>query len=480
MIDTNEPNLTPERIISYNAIEQSSIELYPSQYLRTHRIGETTSLPDSTRVRLAGRIYEIFQSSRCIILGDVTGQIKVFLCDGLSPVFQHLHQGDFVGVEGTIVNAPYPQVRETELVLLSKALKTLPTPEEWKGCDTFTRGVQRYLDLILRPQTKEILVLRAKFIAGLREFLSQQGYIEIETPILVPVADLVEKEQFCTCDRKKNPLYLRICHEDRIKRLLCGGLDKLYELGKSFRKEESDDKHSPEFLQLECVEAYADYTTMMQLTQELIQHCVSQVNCTHSLNFKGDLINLAGSWQRMTVREAIFKFSGIDIGEKDSREPLSNLMSSRGIELPKDYYEWYNLVTILIDQYVESKLIQPTFLIDYPTYSDYYAKRKRENGALIERFELYIAGMEIANGCSFVTDPIDFLGRLKHSIFEYQQRNKPLPAPDKDLIDKDLILAKSYGMPPSAIVGFGIERILMLLTNQPSIQEVMWFPSHAR
>lgn len=459
----------------YSFIEeiQRKVE-HADNFKYTYRIGEVQYLTSTNSIRLAGRIKEISYENRFIILFDSTGQITVLVEE--QNLLEQIKRGDIIGIEGSILEDHFPlSVKCSGITILSQINKELPDEIEWKKKTSIQRGMQRYLDFILNPNTTYIFVQRAKFIANVRKYLMDSGYIEVETPILVPIDDLNEVEQFSTYGNRGKQLFLRTCHEDRIKKLLIGGFDKLFELGKSFRKEQISWKHSPEFLQLECLAAYASYYSMMKLTQEMLQSCVGSLLGRQDFEWQNNVLDFSGAWPQISVRDAIIKFSDIDIGTVNTSECLSLTMRERGINIPVGYYEWYNLVEILIDKYVEPNLIQPTFLIDYPTYSNYYAKRKQENNELIERFELYIAGIEIASGYSYIIDIKDFDERLNHSIFEYLQRGKNAPAKDDDLI-----LAKSYGIPPSAVVGFGIDRIVMLITNQESIHDVIWFPTDAR
>lgn len=470
-----ELGLDPNRLQEQSALSSLGTH-FPSRFDISHDIGDLRDLPYGSPVRVAGRIREIDPSRGTLTIWDATGKVSASFTEEdqtleeFQSVIKYIRPGDFIGLEGHLQNMDDSKVIiYSRLVVLSKSLRSIPDPSEWSA-DPKERGNRRYLDLLINPELAKVLNLRARCVATVRKFLSDRRFIEVETPILLSVADLSEVEQFSIYDRSGQELFLRICHEDRLKRLIIGGFNRVYELGKSFRKEQRSWKHSPEFLQLECVQAFANYLDMMELTETLIRYVVEKSVGTTRFHFRGEEIDLDGPWSRMTVREAVQKYAGIDIGDQDDPESLSEEMKRRGIHLPSGYYEWYNLVNHLIDLFVEPNLIQPTIILDYPAMSNYYARRKSDNSDLIERFEVYIGTMEIANGYSLVTDPVDFRKRLDHSIFEYHMRNKKTPARDDDLVT-----AKTYGLPPCAIVGLGIDRIIMLVTDRDQIDEVQWF-----
>jgi lysyl-tRNA synthetase class 2 len=465
------------KLSTYEKLKNAVPYLFTDRFERTHSLNEVQDLNNDTQVKIAGRIINIENHNESIyfVLYDIFGKVKIGVNKEAFPIdllflIHHLEVGDFIGITG-VFNKNENIIQMYDVRLLTKALLPMPNQKEWLEKDAIFRGHQRYLDLILNPVSPSLFKIRIQFIERIREFLLRNGFLEVETPILVNVAELAGVEHFIIKDRSGTDLYMRLCHEDRVKRLLIGGFDRLFELGKSFRKEQVSWKHSPEFLQLECLQAYVNYIDMMRLAERLIIETIRE----SFIKYRDYTIPLNHDWKRITVRDAIKFYAEIDIGESNDTEELAKCILEKGIKLPEGYFEYYNLVDMLIDTFVKPNLIEPTFLVDYPAHSNYLARRKGQNSNLIERFELYIAGIEISNGYSLVNDPIDFNARLDHSIYEYQQAGEIAPSKDEDLI-----LAKSYGMPPSAVVGFGVERILMLMTNQKTIHDMIWFPTHAQ
>jgi len=382
--------------------------------------------------------------------------------------------------------------------MLSKALIDLPDRDAWEN-DRDAHSRERYVDLAVRDEAQRVFRCRVNLIRNLRRYLDQQGMCEIETPILRSWYDVVCFDQFMTTDAQGRPLYMRLCHEDRLKQLISGGFERVYELGRSFRRDNVSWKHSPEFLQLETIQAYTDYRDMMAHCEDMICTVTKQTIGTTTIRGRnGDVIDLRPPWKRLSVRDAILLYSGIDIDITSTAEDLRNeiikrqeqpplsKMAETQVALPpadaptesdllpaKPYSEWFwGLVEHCVGRFVEPNLVQPTILYDYPLDSNWLVKRKSNRPDYIERFEAYIDGIEVANCYTLVNDPVDFVERLEDQkrwyFSAFGQADRPL--------DMSLILAKAYGLPPMSESSFGIDRWLMIVLEQRSIQDVIWMP----
>jgi lysyl-tRNA synthetase class 2 len=387
-------------------------------------------------------------------------------------LFKDLDIGDIIGVGGNLLRTKTgePTVRVGDFTLLSKSLK--PLPEKWHGLsDVDMRYRQRYLDLISNPEVKETFKVRSQVIAAIRQFLNQQGFIEVETPVLQPSAGGALARPFITHHHTLDQdFYLRIALELHLKRLIVGGFDKVYELGRIFRNEGISTKHNPEFTMLESYEAYADYNDVMKMLEEMVSGISQQVLGTNRVEFGDDTLDFKPPWRHLNLREAVMQSSGIDFEHFPDADSLraEMLRLKMKVDPQKDRGR---LIDELLSTFVEPNLIQPTFLVDYPLDMSPLAKTKPDNERLVERFEAFAGGMEIANAFTELNDPIE-----QRERFLRQQRVRQAEGEVVETIDEDFLLALEYGMPPTGGLGVGIDRLVMLLTNQQSIREVILFP----
>jgi len=384
-----------------------------------------------------------------------------------------LDLGDLVGVEG----APF-RTRRGELslrvdawTLLAKSLR--PAADKYHGLtDVEQRYRHRELDLIANEETRELFMLRTRAVAAVRRFLDERGFLEVETPVLQPLYGGALARPFTTfhnaLDRQ---LYLRIATELYLKRLIVGGLEKVYELGKDFRNEGLSHKHNPEFTMLETYEAYADYTDVAAMTEELVAFVARETLGTTTVERDSDTIDLSPPWRRVTLRDAILDETGVDIAAITDRDELAAQMKSRGLEVGEGA-GWGKLVDELLSKLVEPKLIQPTFVLDYPVELSPFARPHRSEPGLVERFEGFVGGVEIANAFSELNDPDEQRAR-----FEEQQRLQLAGDEEVQPFDEDYLRALEQGMPPTGGLGLGIDRLVMILSGRHSIREVVLFPA---
>lgn len=463
------------------------IEPYPSKYARTHMTeelqqefsglgaGEVTQ----TRVRVAGRITarRIMGGASFYDLKDQSGRIQLHATEDLLgaeryQIFMDLEIGDFLGVSGLIFRTKRGElsVRVEDFQLLAKALR--PLPEKWHGLvDVETRYRQRYLDLIANKDSQEVFITRAKIIKAMRRFLDERGFLEVETPVLQPLYGGAFARPFTTYHNElKQTLYLRISDELYLKRLIIGGLEKVYEIGKVFRNEGVSTKHNPEFTMMECYQAYADYQDMMRLTEEMIHFIAEELGKT-KLVYQGHKIDLTPPWPRLTLREAIQQKTGIDIEEHRDLESLKGAIKDKGLQVELKP-TWGQLVEEIVSTYVEPDLIQPVFLMDYPVEISPLAKRKPGAPHLAERFEPFIIGREMGNAFTELNDPIE-----QRERFLQQEELRRKGDKEAQALDEDFLLAMEYGMPPTGGLGIGVDRLTMLFTNSPSIRDVVLFPA---
>jgi lysyl-tRNA synthetase class 2 len=399
------------------------------------------------------------------------------LGDGKYGLLRDLDIGDIIGAEGSLFRTRTGEVTldVTDFTILCKSLQ--PLPEKWHGLvDVEKRYRQRYLDLIANEETKPLFVMRSQIVSSVREFLTGRGFIEVETPVLQSVAGGALARRFKTHhEALDEDLYLRIALELYLKRLVVGGFDKVFEIGRVFRNEGISTKHNPEFTMLEAYEAYADYNDMMKLVEDMIYHVATTVVGTTKVNFGGELIELAPPWRRLSLREAVKEKSGIDFEDYPDADSLRQRMEALGVEVDpaKDRGR---LVDELISTFVEPSLLQPTFLVDYPVEMSPLAKRKRDNPRLVERFELFIGGIEIANAFTELNDPLEQRERFRQQLETQVQMAAVEKEAEREAVDEDFLLALEYGMPPTGGLGVGIDRLVMVLCGKQSIREVILFP----
>ncbi len=442
-------------------------------------------------VRIAGRIMtrRIMGSASFFELQDHTGRIQVYIrrddvCPADDPtlyntVFKKLLDiGDFVGVEGFafLTKTGELSVHCKRLTVLSKSIRPLPVVKEKDGqtfdalTDPEVRYRQRYVDLVVNPQVREVFVKRARIVAAMRRFFDERGYLEVETPILQPIPGGASARPFVTHHNTLDiPLYLRIANELYLKRLIVGGYDGVYEFGKDFRNEGMDRTHNPEFTVMEIYIAYKDYLWMMEFTEQMLERVALAVNGTTELTIDGRQVSFKAPFRRLTMTDAIREKTGYDITGQ-TEEQLREACRRLGVEADATMGKG-KLIDAIFGQYCEEELVQPTFVMDYPREMSPLCKRHRSNPELTERFELFVSGKELCNAYSELNDPIDQLAR-----FQEQLRLSEKGDDEAMFIDLDFVRALEYGMPPCSGMGMGIDRLAMFLTGQTSIQDVLFFP----
>jgi lysyl-tRNA synthetase class 2 len=390
-----------------------------------------------------------------------------------------LDLGDFIGIKGTVFKTQVGEIsiHVKEFTLLSKSIKPLPLPKvdaEGKTYDAFTdpemRYRQRYVDLVVNPHVKEIFIKRTKLFNAMRTFFNNAGYMEVETPVLQAIPGGASARPFITHHNALDiPLYMRIANELYLKRLIVGGFDGVYEFSKNFRNEGMDRTHNPEFTAMEIYVAYKDYNWMMDFTERLLEYCAMEVNGTTVATFGEHTVDFKAPYKRVTMRQAIIDFTGFDIDGK-TEEQLREAAKSMGIAVDETMGKG-KLIDEIFGEKCEGNYIQPTFITDYPKEMSPLCKVHRDNSELTERFELMVCGKEVANAYSELNDPID-----QRERFEEQLRLQERGDDEAMFIDQDFLRALEYGMPPTSGLGIGMDRLIMYLTNNPSIQEVLFFP----
>lgn len=447
---------------------------------------------EAKKVIVAGRLMSRSVQGKASFaqLQDGEGRMQVYfnrdeICEGedkalYNDVFKKLIDlGDFIGVEGELFTTKVGEktVRVKNFKLLSKALKPLPMPKEKDGVvyDAFTdpelRYRQRYADLVVNPHVKEVFVKRTKLFNAMRQFFNDAGYFEVETPILQPIPGGAAARPFITHHNALDiPLYMRIANELYLKRLIVGGFEGVYEFSKNFRNEGMDRTHNPEFTAMEIYVAYKDYNWMMEFVEKLLEYCAIAVNGTSKATFGEHKIDFKAPYKRITMTDSIKEFTGFDITGKTEKE-LFDAAKGMGIDVD-DTMGKGKLIDEIFGEKCEGNYIQPTYITDYPKEMSPLCKEHRENSELTERFELMVCGKEIANAYSELNDPIDQRERFEHQLKLAQKGDDEAT----EFIDYDFLRALEYGMPPTSGLGIGMDRLIMFLTNNQSIQEVLFFP----
>lgn len=436
---------------------------------------------DGTEVSLAGRLMSkrgMGKVSFCD-LQDREGRIQLFvkideLGEEAYEAWQKLDIGDIVGVRGTVFRTRRGEisVKVEAYTLLAKALR--PLPEKWHGLkDTDTRYRQRYLDLITNPGSRETFVRRNRIIRAMRAELDALGFLEVETPLLNVIPGGAAARPFVTHHNALDiDLFMRISPELFLKRLLVGGLERVYEIGRNFRNEGLSVKHNPEFTMMELYQAYTDYNGMMDITERLIARCAMEACGTTDVTYQGSEIHLAPPFERLTMTEAVRRHAGVDFDAiADAKEALE-VARERGIEEAKSGMSKGEVLNLFFEHFAEEKLVQPTFICDYPIEISPLTKRKPGRPDLVERFEIFIDGREFGNAYTELNDPVDQRGR-----FADQVRRREAGDDEANLFDEDYCVALEYGMPPAGGLGIGIDRLVMLLTDSYSIRDVLLFPT---
>ncbi len=479
-------DLIQQRREKLDEIRKFGVEPYPHKYEPTHTtsaiqrdfadIQETSD--DAQTVRIAGRIMTKRDHGKSSFahLQDSEGQIQIYVRrDKIGPdpykIYRRFDGGDIVGAEGTVFRTRTGEltVLVDTIELLSKSIR--PLPEKWHGLqDKQTRYRQRYADLIMNPEVKDVFVKRTQIVQAIRNMLNTRNFIEVETPVLQPIYGGANARPFTTYHNTlEQSLYLRIANELYLKRLIVGGFDRVYEFSRDFRNEGMDRDHNPEFTMLELYQAYADYIEIMELTETLIAETAKTLHGTAKITYQEHELDLTPPWERLSMVDAVRKYAGIDPVPLSADE-LYKAAVDVGLDLVGDETKG-KIIAELFDEYVESKLIQPTFITDYPIEVSPFAKKKPDNPQFVERFEFFICGMEVGNAFSELNDPVDQRQRF------LEQANS-LEAGDDEafMVDEDYLRALEYGMPPTGGLGIGIDRLTMLLTNQYSIRDVILFP----
>ncbi len=492
--ETESPSrIKEQRLQKLEKIKNLGIEPYPYKFNRTHKAHElqdkykdlSNGQETNDQVIVSGRVHNERNDWVFIDLYDDSGKIQLY-CDKekldkkITDLLPLLDKGDHIGATGIVRRTPRGElsVKVSEITLLSKSL--LPLPEIIEGKrrhlgihDIEIRYRQRYLDLIVNPTPKETLKKRAKIISGIRNYLDNKGFIEIDTPVLQVEAGGAEARPFVTHHNALGiDLYLRIATELHLKRLVVGGFEKVYELGRVFRNEGISTKHNPEFTSLELYQAYVDYNDMMDLTEDLTKSiCLDAIGTLHP-EYQGKNLDLETPWRRVSMIDLIKEYTKVDFSNcLEDKQSVYTLAKQIGVKVDESF-SLGEIITEVFEERVESKLIQPTFVMDYPLEISPLAKKHRSKKSLVERFELYINGWEIANSFSELTDPLDQRNRL-----EEQAKKKAAGDHEAHPLDIDFITALEYGLPPTGGLGIGIDRLIMLLTNSASIRDVIAFPT---
>ena len=437
---------------------------------------------DGKTVRVAGRLMSKRGQGKVMFcdLQDGAGRIQLFVkIDEMGEEeynrFKKNDIGDIVGVEGEVFKTKTEEIsiRARSIQLLSKSL--LPLPEKYHGLtDKEIRFRQRYVDLIVNPEVKQNFIIRSRFIKFMRQYLDNMGYIEVETPVLNTIAGGASARPFITHHNTLDiDMYMRIATELPLKRLIVGGMDRVYEIGRIFRNEGMDPKHNPEFTSVELYQAYADFHDMMDICEGIISGAAKEILGTYEVQWMGETVNLAPGWRRMTMVEAVREYVGIDFGAITDDAEAVAAAKEKGVELADAAEKtWGNALYACFDQKVEEHLIQPTFITMYPVEVSPLTKRSPQDPRLTERFEAFICHSEMGNAYSELNDPIDQRGRFMKQV-EQRERGDD----EAEMLDEDFLNAMEYGMPPTGGMGIGIDRCVMLLTGADSIREVILFPT---
>ena len=454
-----------------------------TKYDRTHQsvnIVEHYDAFEGQNVRVAGRLMSKRGMGKVLFcdLADRDGKIQLFikkdmLGDEEYAKVKKYDIGDIVGAEGEVFKTKTGEIsiKVKDIVLLSKSL--LPLPEKFHGLtDQDLRYRQRYVDLIINPEVKKTFIMRSKIQTAIRSYLDSRGYLEVETPILNTIAGGAAARPFITHHNTLDmDMYLRIATELHLKRLIVGGMEKVYEMGRQFRNEGMDIKHNPEFTTIEIYEAYADYNDMMDLTENLIRHAAQEACGTTLIHYQGVEIDLS-KFSRMTMIESVKQYAGVDFDEIKTDEEAQAAAKAKGLEFEAAKSSRGDIIALFFDEFVEDNLVQPTFITEYPVEISPLAKRKPSDPALTERFEVFITGREFGNAFSELNDPID-----QRKRFEHQAALRAAGDDEANMVDEDFLMALEYGMPPTGGVGIGIDRLVMLLTDSYSIRDVLLFPT---
>ncbi len=468
------------------ALQADGVDPYPPRVQRTHTIAEARALTPASEMEdevlwVAGRILLRRDLGRMSFgtIDDGTGTIQIMVRSNkvgkewFRQIWSKLIDlGDFVIVKGHLITTRTGEltIDASQVTLASKSLK--PLPDKWHGLqDPEARYRRRYVDLVANPAVRQIFRTRAQMVQSIRNHLDEAGFLEFETPILQPLYGGAAARPFVTHHNQLHQnLYLRISFELYLKRLIVGGFDKVYEIGRDFRNEGVSFKHNPEFTQIEFYEAYTDYQGVMSRLERMMVQVVRTIQGGTEIEYQGKTISFAPPWSRKTLAAAIEEKTGLNINELTSASALRNAMLVQGMEAAADMH-WGKLVDHLLSRYVEPDIVDPVFLLDYPQAISPFAKQKRDNPQLVERFELFAAGMELANAFTEINDPEDQYQRFLDESYRGAQGDD-----EASQMDLDFVEALAWGMPPTGGCGLGVDRFVMLMTDQTTIREVIPFP----
>ena len=482
---TTTDRITSARLEKLNALEAAGVRAFPTRFERSHQAAELHAQYDQLegqRVCVAGRIgvFKTFGKNLAFVfVQDQSGQVQLLLhpremADQARAAYDAVDPGDIVGACGTLTKSKTGEISVDveELQLLSKSLRN--PPEKWHGLvDVETRYRQRYLDLMANPETRQVFLTRSRVVTAIRTYLNAKAFVEVETPILQPIPGGGSARPFATESNALDArMYLRIALEPYLKRLIVGGLERVYEIGRNFRNEGVSFKHNPEFTMLELYQAYVDYDEMMRLTENLVASAARAAIGKTRVKWADDEIDFSPPWRRMPLREVIAEYSGVDYDAYPDTDDLRQAAANAGLR-PEANWNRGKIMDELLTAFVEPKLIQPTFLVDYPTAfpGSTLAKGKPDNPLEVERFEAFAGGIEIANAFSELNDP-----RVQRERFEEQVRAREAGDPEAQPFDEEFLIALEHGMPPTGGMGLGIDRLVMLLTDQHTIRDVILFP----
>ena len=473
------------RIDKMHKIEEHGWKPFGYRFLYTHRAADIAAQFDElsekeTEVKMAGRIMAIRGHGKTCFMDmqDKTGRIQVYVRKDVIgeenyALIKLMDIGDTVGITGTAFRTHMGElsIKATSVEMLSKSLR--PLPEKWHGLkDVETRYRQRYVDLIVNPEVRDTFVKRSQIIRSVREVLDSHDFLEVETPILNTIAGGAAARPFISYHNALDmQVYMRIAPELYLKRLIVGGMDRVYEMGRVFRNEGIDNRHNPEFTSVEIYQAFADYRDMMDLTEEVVVKTAEKVLGTTTINYEGTTIELASPWKRMSMIEAVKEYSGKDFTDVTDLEEARAIAKELNVAIEPSFGIG-KIINACFEEYVEDKLIQPTFITGHPKEISPLAKSNPENPEITDRFEAYIYGREICNGFTELNDPIDQKERFLKQVEERANGDE-----EANMMDEDFVNALEYGLPPTGGLGIGIDRLVMFLTNSSTIRDVLFFPT---
>lgn len=473
------------RIDKMHKIEEHGWKPFGYRFLYTHRAADIAAQFDElsekeTEVKMAGRIMAIRGHGKTCFMDmqDKTGRIQVYVRKDVIgeenyALIKLMDIGDTVGITGTAFRTHMGElsIKANSVEMLSKSLR--PLPEKWHGLkDVETRYRQRYVDLIVNPEVRDTFVKRSKIIRSVREVLDSHDFLEVETPILNTIAGGAAARPFISYHNALDmQVYMRIAPELYLKRLIVGGMDRVYEMGRVFRNEGIDNRHNPEFTSVEIYQAFADYRDMMDLTEEVVVKTAEKVLGTTTINYEGTTIELASPWKRMSMIEAVKEYSGKDFTNVTDLEEARAIAKELNVAIEPSFGIG-KIINACFEEYVEDKLIQPTFITGHPKEISPLAKSNPENPEITDRFEAYIYGRELCNGFTELNDPIDQKERFLKQVEERANGDE-----EANMMDEDFVNALEYGLPPTGGLGIGIDRLVMFLTNSSTIRDVLFFPT---